>query len=81
MRSPHPLLHMGFLPLCSNDTRSGEGFGYLLLLPFPTGQSKSVIHSLTLTALGSFGFEPPGQRFAGGIRKIKRRNIHENNNQ
>jgi hypothetical protein len=24
MRSPHPLLHMGSPPLCSNDTRSGE---------------------------------------------------------
>ena len=27
MWSPHPLLHMGCPPLCSNDTRSGEGFG------------------------------------------------------
>ena len=25
MRPPHPLLHMGIPPLCSNDTRSGKG--------------------------------------------------------
>ena len=25
MRFPHPLLHMGTLLICSNDTRSGSG--------------------------------------------------------
>ena len=55
-----PAAHIGYPPLCSNDTRSGEGFGYPLLLPFPTGQSKSVIHSLTLLALGSFWFRSAG---------------------
>ena len=36
MRSPHPLLHMGHPPLCSNDTRSGE-WSAVNVLPFPTG--------------------------------------------
>ena len=57
MRSPHPLLHMGYPPLCSNDTRSGEGFGCGHCVPgccclSPTGQSKSVIRSPTLMRRG-----------------------------
>ena len=36
MGSPHPLLHMGHPPLCSNDTRSGE-WSAVHVLPFPSG--------------------------------------------
>ena len=57
MGSPHPLLHMGFFLYCSNDTRSGEGFGWgalrLSLLPFPTSGLKSV-QLPDVFALGSF---------------------------
>jgi hypothetical protein len=36
MLSPHPLLHTGNPPLCSNDTRSGE-WSAVYCCPFPTG--------------------------------------------
>ena len=35
MGSPHPLLHTGCPPLCSNDTRSGQWSA--VSLPLPTG--------------------------------------------
>ena len=66
MRSPHPLLHMGYPPLCSNDTRSGKWFDWgslavLLLLPFPTGISEPVKCSLTLPRRGVSLFRTLGR--------------------
>ena len=66
MRSPHPLLHMGYPPLCSNDTRSGKWFDWgslavLLLLPFPTGTSEPVKCSLTLPRRGVSLFRTLGR--------------------
>ena len=45
MGSPHPLLHIGHPPLCSNDTRSGDRSA-VNALPFPTGDLCLSLNSL-----------------------------------
>ena len=59
MGSPHPLLHIGYPPLCSNDTRSGE---WLAVWICCLSREESVICKRLpgASAPGIFAFAAPG---------------------
>ena len=65
MGLPHPLLHMGHPPLCSNDTRSGERSA-MVLLPFFPRVIRKILTPLPLSRKGSFVFRGPWEVSAFG---------------